>query len=200
MNSPRFYRMLGEEFVERDGYWFRDETQAQEYEQRKLKAGSKGAAEQAQGVLFISDERSAIAWLHQFLAQEPKSYSDIYTAYAKALQTNEDQIPELKQLLEETCVQVNGHWKRPDALTAEELEERRRQRLLRQFDDYLRQAKSGQKLKDVRKEAILTGFEEAYRDKRFEDIVKVGEKLDQRVIDSSTEIFDFIDIAETKMM
>lgn len=200
MNSTQFYRMLGQEFVERDGYWFRDEAQAQEYEQRKLDPAQKRKGQKGQGVLFVSDERSAIAWLHQFLGQGPRSYSDVYTAYAKALQASEDQIPELKILLEETCVQVNGHWKRPDALTAEELEERRRQRLLRQFDEYLRQARTGQSLNNVRKEAILTGFEEAYRDKRFGDIVKVGEKLDQRVIDSSTEIFDFIDIAETKMM
>lgn len=199
LNSPQFYRLLAAEFVERDGYWFRDEAQAQEYEQRKLDPARRKTAGQGQGVLFVSDERSAIAWLHHFLAAGPQTYSDLYTAYAKALQTNDDQIPELKQLLEETCVQVNGHWKRPDALTAEELETRRRERLLRQFNEYLREATAGQKLKDVRKEAILTGFEEAYRAKRYQDIITVGGRLNQSLIDSSTEIFDFIDIAEAKV-
>jgi len=199
LNSAQFYRMLTTEFVERDGYWFRDEAQAQEYEQRKLDPARRKAAGKGQGVLFISDERSAIAWLHHFLAAGPQTYSDLYTAYAKALQTSDDQIPELKQLLEETCVQVNGHWKRPDALTAEELETRRRERLLRQFNEYLREAAAGQKLKDVRKEAILTGFEEAYRGKRYQDIITVGGKLNQSLVDSSTEIFDFIDIAEAKV-
>jgi DNA modification methylase len=199
LNSPQFYRLLAAEFVERDGYWFRDESQAQEYEQRKLDPGRKKTAGQGQGVLFISDERSAIAWLHHFLAAGPQTYSDLYTAYAKALQTSDDQIPELKQLLEETCVQVNGHWKRPDALTAEELETRRRDRLLRQFNEYLREATAGQRLTDVRKEAILTGFEEAYRAKRYEDITAVGSKLNRSLVDSSTEIFDFIDIAEAKL-
>jgi DNA modification methylase len=199
LNSPQFYRLLAAEFIERDGYWFRDEAQAQEYEQRKLDPARKRASGQGQGVLFVSDERSAIAWLHHFLAAGPQTYSDIYTAYAKALQTSDDQIPELKQLLEETCVQVNGHWKRPDALTAEELETRRRDRLLRQFNDYLREAAAGQKLTDVRKEAILTGFEEAYRAKRYEDITAVGAKLNRSLVDSSTEIFDFIDIAGAKV-
>ena len=154
LNSPQFYRLLAAEFVERDGYWFRDEAQAQEYEQRKLDPARKRASGQGQGVLFVSDERSAIAWLNHFLAAGPQTYSDIYTAYAKALQTSDDQIPELKQLLEETCVQVNGHWKRPDALTAEELETRRRDRLLRQFNDYLREAAAGQKLAEQHRAQI----------------------------------------------
>lgn len=200
LNSAQFYRLLAAEFVERDGYWFGDEAQAQEYEQRKLDPARRKAAGKGQGVLFITDERSAIAWLHHFLAAGPRTYSDIYTAYTKALQTSDDQIPEPKQLLEETCVQVNGHWKRPDALTAEELENRRRERLLRQFNDYLREAAAGQKLKDVRKEAILAGFEEAYRAKRFGDIVTVGHKLNRSLVDSSTEIFDFMDIAEAKLV
>lgn len=199
LNSAQFYRLLTTEFVERDGYWFRDEAQAQEYEQRKLDPARRKAAGKGQGVLFVTDERSAIAWLHHFLAAGPQTYSDLYTAYAKALQTSDDQIPELKQLLEETCVQVNGHWKRPDALTAEELETRRRERLLRQFNEYLREAAAGQKLTDVRKEAILTGFEEAYRTKHYQDIITVGGKLNQSLVDSSTEIFDFIDIAEAKV-
>jgi hypothetical protein len=63
----------------------------------------------------------------------------------------------------------------------------------------LRQATAGQRLSDVRKEAILTGFEEAYRAKRYEDITAVGAKLNQSLVDSSTEIFDFIDIAGAKL-
>lgn len=199
LNSAQFYRVLGEEFVERDGYWFRDEAQAQLFEQRKLDPTQRAAIGKGQGVLFITDERSAIAWLHHFLSAGPKAYSDIYTAYAKALQTSHDQIPELKEILVETCIQVNGRWKRPDTLSAEELEDRRRRRLLQQFDEYLRRAKMGQRLKDVRKDAILTGFEQAYRDRRFDDIVTVGNKLNQSLIDSSTELFDFIDIAEAKI-
>lgn len=75
----------------------------------------------------------------------------------------------------------------------------RRERHLCQFNDYLREATAGQKFADVRKEAILTGFEEAYRAKRYQDIITVGGRLNQSLGDSSTEIFDFIDIAEEKI-
>ena len=71
--------------------------------------------------------------------------------------------------------------------------------LLRQSNEHLWEATAGQRLTDVRKEAILTGFEEAYRAKRYEDIITVGGKLNQSLVDSSTEIFDFIDIAGTKL-
>jgi len=85
LNADQFYRLLADHFLERDGYWFRDEEQVQEYERRKLmpqamgKRGKK-AAPLAQRVLFISDERSAIAWLHHFL-ETTRDYSEIYTAF-----------------------------------------------------------------------------------------------------------------------
>jgi DNA modification methylase len=204
LNADQFYRLLGDHFLERDGYWFHDEEQVQEYERRKLMPkttkGAKGAkvAPLAQRVLFISDERSAIAWLHHFL-ETPRNYTEIYTAFVKALQVPEDQIPEIKTLLEENFVRVNGQYKRPELLEKQELEARRQQRLLREFDDILEQARRGQRLKDVRKEAVLAGFAQCYREKRFQDILRVGRRLHKRIVESSTEIYDFIDIAEAKV-
>ena len=87
-NAEQFYRVLPQwGFIERDGYWFADEEQANEYEKRKLKAGPKGkkGVSRDQRVLFISDERSARQWLWAFLA-ESKTYDEIYTAFVKALQ------------------------------------------------------------------------------------------------------------------
>ncbi|MBN1316580.1 MAG: site-specific DNA-methyltransferase, partial [Anaerolineales bacterium] len=196
-NAEQFYRALSYwGFVERDNYWFADEAQANEYEKRKLKNGKTGPS--AQAVLFISDERSARQWLWSFL-DAPKSYDQIYTAFVKALQTSEDEIPELKVMLEEGFVRTNGDWKRPDSLTQAELEERRQARLLRQFEEYLESAQAGRILKEVRKEALVAGFTEAYREGRFQDILRVGRKLPQRLLESSPDIFDFIDIAETKV-
>ncbi len=138
LNADQFYRLLSDHFLERDGYWFRDEEQVQEYERRKLTAkgikGAKGAkgAPLAQRVLFISDERSAITWLHLFLVN-PTASTEIYTAFVKALQVPEDQIPEIKTLLEENFVSTNGKYKRPEMLEKQELEARRQKRLLQEF-------------------------------------------------------------------
>ena len=170
--------------------------QANEYEKRKV--GAKRASPSAQAVLFISDERSARQWLWGFL-ETRKTYDEIYTAFVKALQTPEDEIPELKTMLEEGFVRTNGSWKRPDALTQAELDAKRQARLLHQFDEYLATARSGGKLTEVRKEALVAGFAEAYRAGRYADILTVGRKLPKRLLEDSPDLFDFVDIAEAKV-
>jgi len=200
-NGEQFYRALPQwGLVELDGYWFSDEDQANEYEKRKaaLAAPGKGKIAKQQAVLFISDEKSARLWLWNFL-ETPQTYDAVYTAFVKALQTPEDEIPELKAMLEEGFVRTNGHWKRPDALTREELEQRRRERLQRQFAEYLETARSGQRLKEVRKEALVEGFTEAYRAGHFDDILAVGRKLPTRLVEAAPELRDFIEIAEAKV-
>lgn len=203
-NGDQFYRALRQwGLVERDGYWFADEAQANEYEKRKAGASGPGGkvkrgTAQTQAVLFISDERSARQWLWNFLAT-PQSYSDIYTAYVKALQTSEEELPELRTMLEEGFLPVSGQWRRPDALTQAELERRRQERLLAQFAEYLAVARAGRPLKEVRKEALVAGFTEAYRAGRYADILAVGRKLPKRLLEDSPDIYDFVDIAEAKV-
>lgn len=197
-NSEQFYSVLTQwGMEERDGFWFADETEANQYEKRKIKSfGKKGP--QPQAALFIGDERSARQWIWNFL-DEPKTYDEIYTDFLKALQTSEDEIPEVKVILEESFVRTNGHWKRPDQLTQAELEKKRLERLLRQFEEYLNIATSNQKLKEVRLEAVIAGFTECYRAGRYKDILTVGRKLDKGLLENSTDLYDFIDIAEAKV-
>ena len=199
-NAEQFYRTLPQwGFKELDGYWFADEAQANEYETRKAKRSRpRGKAARKQSVLFISDERSARQWLWN-LMERPMTYDEIYTAFVKALQTPEDQLPEPMTMLEEGFVRTDGQWKRPDALTQAELEARRQARLLRQFEEYLKTGRAGQRLKEVRKEALVVGFTEAYRAGRFQDILTVGRRLPKRLLESSPDLFDFIDIAEAKV-
>jgi len=199
-NGEQFYRALPQwGLEERDGYWFAGEAQTNEYEARKAKRSRpRGKVARRQPVLFISDEKSARQWLWNLL-ETPHTYDAIYTAFVKALQTPEDEIPELKALLEEGFVRTNGQWKRPDTLTREELEHKRRERLLHQFGEYLETARAGQRLKEVRKEGLVAGFTEAYRASRFGDILTVGRRLDRRLLESSADLRDFIEIAEAKV-
>ena len=46
---------------------------------------------------------------------------------------------------------------------------------------------------------LLANSTQCYRQKRFEDILRVGRRLHPRIVESSTEIYDFIDIAEAKV-
>ncbi len=51
----------------------------------------------------------------------------------------------------------------------------------------------------MRKEALVAGFTEAYRASRFQDILTVGRRLPKRLLESSPDLFDFVDIAEAKV-
>jgi len=51
----------------------------------------------------------------------------------------------------------------------------------------------------VRKESLVAGFTDCYRAGRFQDILTVGRKLHKRLLESSPDLFDFVDIAEAKV-
>ena len=198
-NGEQFYRALPQwGLVEEAGYWFSDESQIEGYHQ------ALAVAEQEtnpQPPLFVFDERSAILWLKHFLHHNPSTLSDIQPDYLKTLQTSTDLIPDLRDLLAENFGQPDHqgryHWPNPQLQT--ELDEARHNRLLRLYNDYLSQAQAGQRLKEVRKEALVTGFTEAYRAGRFRDILTVGQRLDKRLLEDNADLFDFVDIAEAKV-
>lgn len=193
MDAKEFYSMLGENFDERDGYWFLD-TQVGIYERKKK-------AQQLvpdQSVLFISDEGSAIQWLHHFLS-EPKGYDEIYPEYVKNLTTTPDAIPELRELLSENFVSTGEEYRRAEDLEKEQIEEKRIKRLYQEFEGYLEKARSGKRLDNVRMQVVLSGFANCYRMKQFHDIVTIGRRLPPEIVASSTEIYDLLDFAETKV-
>ena len=114
--------------------------------------------------MFISDEKSALVWLYSFI-NIPQDYSAIYTAYHKMQPLTDDKIPELRELLDQNFIFEDGEYRRP--YTEDEriqIEARREKDLARSFEQILTAARtSNRKLKEVRKEAIILGFTQAYR-------------------------------------
>lgn len=47
--------------------------------------------------------------------------------------------------------------------------------------------------------SVIAGFTECYRTGRYQDILTVGRKLDKSLLENSTDLYDFIDIAEAKV-
>ena len=178
-SARQFHRLLGEHFKRVDGFWFTEE-QLPQYEEWKMALGLEAIEDIKAGQLqaFITDENSALTWIYQFLGQ-PRSYSDIYTAYNKAVTVIEDEIPELRDLLDNNFIFENGLYRRPQTKDEHEAVEARRERELeRAFDQLLVQAQgSGRRLRNVRKEALKYGFTKAYQEQRFADILAVAEKL-----------------------
>lgn len=97
LNARQFYTLLRDNFKLIDGYWFTG-NQVLTYEEWKKRHGLKGIRP-GQQIAVVGDEKSAIAWLYNYL-DEPKEYSEIFTASRKITAGVEDQVPELKELLD----------------------------------------------------------------------------------------------------
>ena len=197
MDASEFYGLLKNNFIERDGYWFNEE-QIPEYEKRVNLKKSVGKFNLNQSILGIRDEKSAIIWLAQFL-KKPKTYDEIYIEFTKNLMTSEDQIPELKTVLEENFVTEDGKYRLPSSNEKKEKEDVRSKRLLKEFNKLLEEAKATKKkIKEVRKESLLHGLMELYNKKDVDQIRMLANKLDSKIIESDDEIYAIIDWALTK--
>lgn len=193
LDASEFYEMLNKDFEERNGYWFNIE-QVSEYEE-KLKLSYKlDSIDMDQTILGISNEKTAIIWLAQFL-HVPRTYDEIYNNFIKSLLISDDQIPELKIILNENFVTESGKYRLPFGLERKEKEEIRDKRLQKEFDNILDEAQKLRKIKEVRKEALSHGLMKLYKEKDVEKIKFLGERLDRNIIDSDDDISAIIDWA-----
>jgi len=200
-NSTTFYSMLRNHFVEEDGLWFND-NQIADYRifKQEMKLAGKQDGSQGMLTLFVTDEKSAIIWLTNFLT-EPKSFSDIHSAFTKLLNKQDDLMPDIKDILQENFVNENDKFRKPS--NEEEhnaLGEKRQRNLLKQFETLLLEAqKSKKKIKTVRKEALVFGMETYFKNRRFREILEFSKKLDNSIIDNNAEISMFIETAEIEI-
>jgi DNA modification methylase len=91
---------------------------------------------------------------------------------------------------------AKNRWYVPDPTKQADLEKLREKSLLREFDGYLEEMEGNKKkLKQFRTEAIRAGFKKAYSEKDFEKVVKVGERLPEKVIQEDDKLLMYYDNA-----
>ena len=197
-DAKSFYSLLQSNFIEEDGFWFTSD-QINSYIEYKKYAKLNEIEEIKSGglFLFVTDEKSALVWLHNFLNQ-PKSFSDVSVAFNQLANIQDDQVPELRNLLEENFVFEGGLYRRPKSEEEHnQITEKRQKQLLKQFESILIQAQTERKkIKEVRKEALTYGFERCYKDKRFKDILTIASKLHPSILENNGELADFVEAAE----
>lgn len=197
-DAKSFYSLLKNNFIEEDGFWFTSD-QINSYSEYKKYAKLNEIEEIKSGglFLFVTDEKSALVWLHNFLNQ-PKSFSDVSVAFNQLANIQDDQVPELRNLLEENFVFEGGLYRRPKSEEEHnQITEKRQKQLLKQFESILIQAQTERKkIKEVRKEALTYGFERCYKDKRFKDILTIASKLHPSILENNGELADFVEAAE----
>ncbi|WP_102026199.1 DNA methyltransferase [Salirhabdus sp. Marseille-P4669] len=93
-----------------------------------------------------------------------------------------------------------NRWYVPDPNKQADLEKLREKSLLREFESYKTEIEGNKKkLKQFRTEAIRTGFKKAWSEKDFETIVKVGERLPEKVIQEDDKLLMYFDQAQIRI-
>jgi hypothetical protein len=105
ISSPEFQAGLAEKFPERDGMYFLSD-QTIEYDKARMKMEGIG-----QLTLFVQDERSAAAWLRNYLKNKPCKYQDIMPEFFEQLNLGWkkwETRPELRALLDQYFLCYSG--------------------------------------------------------------------------------------------
>jgi hypothetical protein len=192
LSASTFYAGLIERFPERDGMYFLP-NQAPEYDRARLEADGI-----AQLSLFVKDEKSAIQWMRQLLTPQlggqPQTYQDVQPKFLRQLhQVRHEAIPELSVLLEQNFLQdKTKHWYAPDPTKAGDLEKLRLKALLQEFKGY---TESENRLRQFRTEAVRAGFSEAYKDRNWQVILKVADRLPVNVLQEDPDLLMYYDAA-----
>ncbi|MFD2759748.1 DNA methyltransferase [Lentibacillus juripiscarius] len=117
----------------------------------------------------------------QIMAYFRRNYKDL-----RDLESNDPKVVE----------KAKNRWYVPDATKQADLEKLREKSLLREFESYLEQLEGNKKkLKQFRTEAVRAGFKKAYSDKDFEKIVKIGERLPEKIIQEDDKLLMYLDNA-----
>lgn len=106
LSTEEFLDGLRSRYPERDGMVFLPE-QVAEYDRKRAQA-----AQAPQIELFVSDERSAIDWLTDFLRKRPSTYQDVhpeFTTQVGAGWKKHEERPELSALLEDNFLRYDGN-------------------------------------------------------------------------------------------
>jgi len=149
-DSHQFYKMLRDHFTQEDGYWFNNDQIAAYHEYKKeMKLEEIEDIKTGQSFLFVTDEKSALIWLHAFL-DEPKDFKTIHPTFTKVANISDDQMPDLHEILENNFIFESDSYRRPQ--TDDEklnVSQKRERELLREFDALFLEAKgSKRKIKE----------------------------------------------------
>lgn len=114
MSTHEFQAGLAQRFVERDGMVFLPD-QVTDYDKKRMQVAIAPQME-----LFISDERSAIDWLSDFLKRRPSTYQEIHPEFISQLGAGwkrHERRPELDDLLDDNFLRYDGEGEIPSQIS-----------------------------------------------------------------------------------
>ena len=189
MDATDFYKGLDERYLKRDEMYFLPD-QVNEYDTARIKTD----VEPIQFSLFVTNEKTAISWLYQQLS-DPQTYSEIQPKFMQEVKSVDryEEMPELAVLLEENFLQdEDGRWYIPDVTKEGDVAKLREKKLWKEFEGYLN---SKGKLKLFRSEAIRVGFSRLWKDKNYQAIVDIANRLPEQTIQEDPNLLMYYDIS-----
>ncbi len=193
MDATDFYKGLDEKFLKRDGMYFLPD-QVNEYDNARITKD----VEDVQLSFLVTNEKTAISWLYYQLAN-PQTYAEIQPKFMQEVKAVDkyEEIPELAVLLEENFLQDDkGRWYIPDVTKEGDVTKLREKKLWREFEGYLG---SKGKLKLFRSEAIRVGFARLWKDKNYQAIVDMAERLPEQTVQEDPNILMYYDISLSRI-
>ena len=197
LDATDFYHGLDEKFIKRDGMYFLAD-QVNEYDTARIKTD----VENIQFSLFVTNEKSAISWLYQQLSEEfdgPQTYAELQPKFMQEVKAVDkyEAMPELASLLEENFLQdKKGRWYIPDTTKEGDVAKLREKKLWKEFEGYMN---SKGKLKLFRSEAIRVGFSRLWKDKNYQAIVDIAERLPEKTIQEDANLLMYYDISLSRV-
>ena len=197
LDATDFYKGLDEKFLKRDNMYFLPD-QVNEYDSVRATCD----VENIQFSLFVSDEKTAISWLYQQLDENdngPQTYAELMPKFMQELKAvdKREKMPELMTILEENFLKdEKGRWYIPDLTKSGDIAKLREKNLLREFQEY-QQSKG--KLKIFRSEAIRAGFAKLWKEKDYEAIVAMAERLPEETIQEDSNLLMYYDISLSRV-
>ena len=153
--------------------------------------------------LFVSDEKSAIGWLYQQLDENSgygrTTYAELQPKFMQELKAvdKREKMPELAEILDENFLKDDdGKWYIPDLTKSGDLAKLREKNLLKEFQSYM---DSKGKLKIFRSEAIRAGFSKLWKDKNYQAIVDMAERLPEQTIQEDQNLLMYYDISLSRI-
>lgn len=189
LDATDFYRGLDEKFLKRDGMYFLPD-QVNEYDTARITK----EVEPVQLSFLVTNEKNAISWLYFQLA-EPQTYADIQPKFMQEVKSVDryEAMPELAVLLEENFLQdEKGRWYIPDVTKEGDVAKLRQKKLWREFEGYMN---SKGKLKLFRSEAIRVGFSRLWKEKNYQAIVDIANRLPEQTIQEDSNLLMYYDIS-----
>lgn len=197
LDAADFYKGLDERFLKRDEMYFLPD-QVNEYDTARIKTD----IETIQFSFLVTNEKTAISWLYQQLSDEiggAQTYAELQPKFMQEVKKIDrfEAMPELSILLEENFLQdEEGRWYIPDITKEGDITKLREKKLWKEFEGYLN---SKGKLKLFRSEAIRVGFSRLWKDKNYQAIVDLAERLPESTIQEDPNLLMYYDISLSRI-